>query len=68
MDCYCAARMECTPALQGCSDLSCQQQQQGTDEYINTIVHATQQVISIETYVKVFRMHVFGLNLGWNNI
>jgi len=57
-----------TPALQGCSDLSCQQQQQGTEEYINTTVHATQQISSIETYVKVFRMYVSDLNLGWSNI
>jgi hypothetical protein len=70
--------MEGTPVLQGCSDLSCQQQQQGTEEYINTTVRteeymntnvcATQQVSSIETYVKVFRMYVSVLNLGWSNI
>ena len=60
--------MEGTPALQGCSDLSCQQQQQGTEEYISTSVHATQQVRCIETYLKVFRMYVSGLNLGWSNI
>jgi len=60
--------MEGTPALRGCSDPSCQQQQQGTEEYINTTVDVSQQVRSIETYVKVFRMCVSGLNLGWNNI
>ena len=53
--------MEGTPALRGCSDLSCQQQQQGTEEYINTTADVPQQVRSIETYVKVFRMYVSGL-------
>jgi len=56
--------MEGTPALRGCNDLSCQQQQQGTEKYINTTVDAPQQIRSIETYVKVFRMYLYGFNLG----
>jgi hypothetical protein len=51
--------MEGTPALQGCSDLSCPQQQEGREEYIDIIFQASEQVRSIATYVTgVQQVHI----------